>query len=331
MKVPDIWVTIGQRGFNEKNLVNLLQYDIAGIRINTGRSTYPWIYDVIKHLTKLGYPLENIILDIGNTKPRLFMGDKNRIVLRRGDLLTISNQKRDGIIAWISNPYFFEKIQKKDIVYFGDGEFEGTVEEARSDEIALRVLTEGTIGEAVSVGIKGKDYFRFCIPEEEKTKVNCLLEKYPVKLIVSFIENRNNIWRAQEQFPKAISIIPKIETCLAVDGIDDILQVVDWIFIGRGDLGLSMGVERVGIIQKKLVDKAHQVGCRVSVGTGTLDSLKWNEVPLRAEIIDITNSCLSGIDVIALTSETGGSEVPFKAIEYLVKTINYIKTVDFLD
>lgn len=81
-------------------------------------------------------------------------------------------------------------------------------------------------------------------------------------------------------------------------------------------------------MQQNLINKAHQKGCKISVGTGTLDSLKWSEIPLRAEIIDITNSCLKGVDVIALTSETGGSKTPFKAINYLVKILDYIKTVE---
>ena len=56
-----------------------------------------------------------------------------------------------------------------------------------------------------------------------------------------------------------------------------------------------MGIEKIGIIQKEIIQKAQKAGCKISIGTGTLDSLKWSQIPLRAEIIDITNSCLRKI------------------------------------
>lgn len=328
MKTPDIWVTLGKRGFNEENLNDLLQYNIAGIRFNTGRSAYSWIFNAIEHLEKLGYPLKNIMLDIGNTKPRLSLLDKEGINLKIGDLFTISDKEKEGIGAWLPNQLFFKESLKGDTVYFGDGEMEGIVEDVKGDEVLLRMLTDGVLSDSVSIGIKGKNFFHFYISDEEIAAVNQILECYPIRLIVSFVENGDNVRWTQRQFPRAISIIPKIETFSAYNEIDNIIELSDCIFIGRGDLGLSMGIEKIGIMQQNLINKAHQKGCKISVGTGTLDSLKWSEIPLRAEIIDITNSCLKGVDVIALTSETGGSKTPFKAINYLVKILDYIKTVE---
>lgn len=328
MKTPDIWVTVGKRGFNEENFKDLLKYNVAGIRINTGRSTYPWIYNVLKELKELGYPLENVMLDIGNTKPRLSLMDKKEISLRKGDLFIISDKEKEGINAWLPNELFFKETLENDIVYFGDGEIESVVEKTQDNKVVLRILTDGVLGESVSVGIKGKLFFHFYISDSEIAEVNHLLDNYPIQLIVSFVENGDNIRWVKRQFPRAVSIIPKIETFLAIDAIDDILMLSDCIFIGRGDLGLSMGIEKIGIVQQNLINKAHKAGCKVSIGTGTLDSLKWSEIPLRAEIIDITNSCLRGVDIIALTSETGGSRMPFKAIDYLVKILDYIKTIE---
>ena len=88
---------------------------------------------------------------------------------------------------------------------------------------------------------------------------------------------------------------------------------------------MSLGIEKIGIAQKELIEKAHCAGCKVALGTGTLDSLKTNAIPSRAEIIDITNSCLLGVDYIVLTSETGGSKTPYKAINHLEKTLSYLK------
>ncbi|MDR0386180.1 MAG: hypothetical protein LBH60_08900, partial [Prevotellaceae bacterium] len=77
MKVPNIWVTVGRRGFSGNNLKRLSEYDIAGIRINTGRNSYEWIYETVEELSRLNYPVSNILLDIGNTKPRLNLVSKS--------------------------------------------------------------------------------------------------------------------------------------------------------------------------------------------------------------------------------------------------------------
>lgn len=327
MKTPSIWITIGKRGFSEKNFLDLIRPNIDGIRINTGRSSYSWIYDTLEFYKKHGYSTENILLDIGNTKPRLSLLVEKNISLKAGDSFTISDKKSFSADAWLPYDPFFSEICEDDIVYFGDGEIECSVKDIQEHTVELVSTTNGSISDSVAIGIKGKNYFHFNISDEEIKAVNGLLTYFPMRLILSFVENGENIEWAKHKFPNAVSIIPKIETVAAVDNIDGILERSNCVFIGRGDLGLSAGIERIGIIQEVILHKAHKLGCKVSIGTGTLDSLKWSEVPLRAEIVDITNSCLKGVDTIVLTSETGGSTEPFKAIDYLEKVLNYIKKV----
>jgi pyruvate kinase len=233
----------------------------------------------------------------------------------------------DGVDALLQNRRFFEEIKANDIVYFGDGEINSVVEKISQNAVALRSLSEGIFANGVAVGIEGKEFFNFSINEKEISEVTMLLNRFQVSLILSFVENGENIVWAKKCFPKAASIIPKIETVSAVENFENILSQSETVFIGRGDLALSAGIEKTGIIQKQLIAKAKKANCKISLGTGTLDSLKRSEIPLRAEIIDITNSCLEGIDYIALTSETGGSQTPFKSIDFLKKVLDYVKGV----
>ncbi|MCL2650537.1 MAG: pyruvate kinase [Candidatus Azobacteroides sp.] len=332
MKTPKLWVTVDRRGFSSNNdLKKLLEYDVVGIRLNTGRCPYAWIYETIEKLDKLNYPLSQILLDIANTKPRLNLVDKNGIDLIMDSIFVISDRINEGINAVLQNQRFFDEIKVNDIVYFGDGEIEGVVKEISLNTIILQSLSIGKLGDGVAIGIKGKDFFKFCIDEKEISEVNTLLNRFPVSIILSFVENADNIVWAKKHFPRAASIIPKIETVAAVNNIENIMALSDTIFIGRGDLGLSLGIEKIGIVQKILISKAQKAGCKISLGTGTLDSLKWSEIPLRAEIIDITNSCLEGVDYIALTSETGGSFTPFKSIDFTKKILDYVKEIEKMD
>jgi len=49
--------------------------------------------------------------------------------------------------------------------------------------------------------------------------VNNILTKYPIGLILSFIENTNNMIWARTVFPLSSNIVPKIETKTAAENI----------------------------------------------------------------------------------------------------------------
>lgn len=325
MKTPEVWITVGQRGFNDENLKRLCNYEIAAYRINTGRSSLNWAYQTIRKLVSMGIAPKNIYLDIGNKKPRITLQNKDSIEIKIEDIISISHEVTKKADGWLSNCIFFEELSLDDTVYFGDGEIECSVVEITQQTVKLKSLSNGTLTNNVAIGIVGKELVHFHIDSKEIDEINKILLDFPICLILSFVEKSDDIICSKELFPKAHNIVPKIETWSAVENFDSIVDVAKTIFIGRGDLGLSAGLEKIGIIQKQLVLKAHEAGCYVALGTGTLDSLKWSQVPLRAEIIDITNSCYESIEAIVLTSETAGAKQPFKAIDFLMKTLSFIR------
>ena len=172
MKTPQLWVTIDKRGFSKEGLKKLLEYNIAGIRMNTGRCPYTWIYEVLEELSRLNYPLSQILLDIGNTKPRLHLTETNGMELDNGSLFSISDQAKDGVNAILPHKRFFEEVNLNDIVYFGDGEIEAVVEGVHQNTVTLRSLSGGRLGNHVAIGIKGKEFFKFLIDEKEIAEVN---------------------------------------------------------------------------------------------------------------------------------------------------------------
>ena len=328
MKIPEIWVSAGESLLADGNIEKLLQYNIAGIRFNTGRGSYLWIREKIAQLINAGYPPNKILVDIGNKKPRITLTGRSReFSINKGDSFSIYNRQGMDNDICLLNESFFEAAEKGDIVYFGDGETECSVDAANDNEIRLHVRAGGILSNNAPIGIKGKNLARFYIDNEEIVEVNRILEEYPVSVILSFVENAGDILWAKRTFAGAACIVPKIETLAAVENFKEILRQAEIVLIGRGDLSLSAGIEKIGVIQKNLIYKAHKKRRRVAVGTGTLVSLLRSETPVSAEIIDITNSCAEGVDVILLTTETAGSAEPFKAINFLTKTLEYIKGV----
>jgi pyruvate kinase len=117
-------------------------------------------------------------------------------------------------------------------------------------------------------------------------------------------------------------IISKIETAEGVRNIDEILASCDGIMIARGDLGINIPFTELGVVQKRLVKKARDQKKYVIVATQMLQSLLDNYIPMRSDILDVTNACLDGASAVMLCAETAHSEFPERAVSIAKRIID---------
>lgn len=326
MKVPSIIVTVGSAGFNDRNIKQLLDYNISYLRFNTGRCSIDWIIETIGKLKAIGFRDEQFLIDIGNQKARVYFAAGDVFSFSKGEKYTLSSNCNSDVI--LENLQFVRSFYPGDIIIFGDGEIEALVEKQENDTLHICALDSGVEEKGVGIRKKGAFLpFHFGVNQSQVDDVNQLLCTFRAGLILSFVENVENIRFAKKTFPCATSIIPKIETSEAITNLSEICKESETVFIGRGDLALSMGWYKIGYIQQEIIQTAKEFGCKVFLGTGTLNTLQWNPTPSSAEVVDITNSALQNIDCIVLTSETGGSTKPFQSIMQLAKVLTFLGDV----
>ena len=100
-----------------------------------------------------------------------------------------------------------------------------------------------------------------------------------------------------------------------MENLDQILEISDGIIIARGYLGLVLDLEDLVYAQKYIIKKCNLVGKPALLSTQIMESMVTRMRPTRAEVSDISNAILNGIDSLILSPETALGEFYKRATE----------------
>jgi len=101
-------------------------------------------------------------------------------------------------------------------------------------------------------------------------------------------------------------IILKIEKEINLEEIELVCQqnLFDMLLIDRGEIGVNMPYYKIGLYQNNLLDIAKKYNKPTIISTQILESTMNNYIPNRAEILDLTNEVLSGVNGVMFCRET---------------------------
>lgn len=219
-----------------------------------------------------------------------------------------------------------------DTFIIGDGHLELEVIAIHSsNEFIARTCSRGLLTQYTSITIPSlMDQLDPIVPEIDQL-ITQLPKSHPDMVSFSFVRNQAMMHTLMDKLLAVTTptwrpmIIAKIESQEGVRNVDEILEACHGIMVARGDLALNIPFEKMGLIQKRLVAKARQAGKYVIVATGSLQSLAHTALPSRADIIDVTNSCLDGASAIMLCDETAHTEHPERAVAIAKKIISAVE------
>ena len=97
----------------------------------------------------------------------------------------------------------------------------------------------------------------------------------------------------------------------------------DGIMIARGDMGVSLPIYEVPIMQKMIIKKCSKHRDFVITATQMLESMTENLRPTRAEVSDVANAIIDGSDFVMLSGETATGKHPVAAVEMMSNIIKF--------
>ncbi len=318
--------TIGPASSSPSVLGHMIRAGMDVARINFSHGTYEEHLKSIKTIRKVSHSLRRpvaILQDLPGPKLRVGKLASDPMHLRRLDTITLTTKpsKAKGKIP-VAYPDLPKAVRKGDMVYLADGSIRLEVLRTTRDEVEARVLVGGDL-----VSGKGLNLPRLrtrvpAITREDREHLHFGLENNLDIVAVSFVQRAEDIRMARrvaEEKGREIFVVAKIEKKEAVEDLEDIVKEADGVMVARGDLGVELSLERIPIVQKRIIFEANRSAKPVITATQMLESMISSPSPTRAEVTDIANAIIDGSDALMLSEETAIGGYPVEAVRVLQK------------
>ncbi len=325
MKKTKIVATLGPATFDK--IETLIKEGVDVFRLNFSHADHKTHKTTIKKIRETAKKLNSktaILQDISG--PKIRIGEIDGVLeLKRGDKIRlVKKNPKSKYDLTLSYPEIIDHVEVGEYVFFADGSIRTKVIEKHPDYLVLEVKNSGVLSSRKGVNFPHSNLKISAITEKDKKDLIFGAKNGIDIVAISFVNNKNDILTAKKILNENNAnpwVIAKIETKKAVENLDEILEVSDGVMVARGDLGIEVGVEKVPVIQKKIIRRANKLKKPVITATQMLLSMVNSPFPTRAEVSDIANAVMDGSDGVMLSDETTVGKYPIKAVKTLKKVI----------
>jgi len=274
-----------------------------------------------RHIRILG-DLEGYRIRVGRLKGGEPIGVKKRQTI----WLTPENILGEGSLIPFDYREPLTQIKKGQYIYIDDGNIALKVESREKKGLKTKVIIPGVIRERKGINMPDVRLNFKGLTPKDKTDIDFCIENKVDYIAQSFVRNRDDILVLRKHLknhPNKIQVIAKIENREGIKNIDEIIRVCDGIMIARGDMGISIPIYEVPMIQKEIIKECNRSKKFVITATQMLESMTENHIPTRAEVSDVANAILDGSDYLMLSAETAVGLYPVACVEIMNKIIKF--------
>jgi pyruvate kinase len=327
MKKTKIVATIGPVSRKEPVLRKMVEAGLNVARLNFSHGDHEehlGSLSVIRSVSKkLRIPVA-VLQDLSGPKIRIGDFYQDRVSLRAGDEFVLTTKKcvGDEHRAFVNYPNLPKEIEKGKFILLDDGKKKLEVLSVKGDDIRCRIVVGGETKGRRGVNLPGTELKISSLTAKDKRDLEFGVKEGVDFFALSFVRRAEDVHELRAILDRKkckAQIIAKIETEQAIENLDEILKAADGVMVARGDLAVEVPMERVPLLQKRIVHMARELGKPAIVATQMLESMIHAPVPTRAEVNDIANAILDGADAVMLSEETTLGEFPVEAVATMTR------------
>jgi pyruvate kinase len=318
MRKTKIVATLGPASESVEVLEKLLQSGMNVARLNFSHSDFSVHQRRLDNLKeasqKIGLSCA-VLQDLGGPKIRTGNFKTDSVILTVGQLFTLTTDEivGDEKKVSVSYPQLPQEIKIGEFIFLDDGRIKLQVKEASGNDVVCEVLVGGQISGRRGLNLPGSELSVKSLTEKDRADLEFGVSNKVDFVALSFVREASDISELREILTArgcSAKIVAKIETPQAIQNIDEIIRLSDWIMVARGDLAIETPFEKVPIEQKIITEKCNAAGKPTIVATQMMESMVKSERPTRAEASDVANAVLDGAEAVMLSEETAMGENP---------------------
>jgi pyruvate kinase len=327
-----IIATVGPACAQQATLRRMIQEGVSVFRFNFShgsRSSHQRTLDRIARAQRGTGRRVEILQDLAGPRIRTGRLARHRFVrLQPGQRFRLYWGSRPGGRRGVSLDYpgRFNAFRKGQMIYLADGGIHLQVVHAEPDAVETLVVQEGVLGERKGVNIPESSLDFPALSDKDARDLAFAVDNHVDYVAQSFVRSAQDVLEIKRRLAGRLPhcrVIAKIESRDGIRNIAAILKAADGIMIARGDLGISMPIHELPVLQKWIIAACNHLKKPVITATQMLEHMMDHPLPTRAEVSDVANAVIDGSNFVMLSGETAAGERPVEAVRMMRTIIEY--------
>ena len=321
--------TLGPASSNETCLRKMMFAGMNVARLNFSHGKPPEFLNRVSLIRSLNAKYHRHVKLLGDLQGhRIRVGDLTApVLLKKNQIVRLIQQRIKGAHEKIPFDYRGPlcSIKNGHHIFIDDGNIDLEVFGRTKNSLKAKVIAGGLLKEHKGVNIpEARLEFGGISRKDIQDILFC--EKHGVEYIAqSFVRTKKDILDVRKALrgSSRCRVIAKIENREGIKNIDEIIKASDGVMIARGDMGVSLPVYEIPVIQKMIIKKCNGAGKFVITATQMLESMTENLRPTRAEVTDVANAIIDGTDFVMLSAESAVGKYPVETVAMMNDIIKF--------
>ncbi|GAA0948515.1 MULTISPECIES: pyruvate kinase [Streptomyces violaceusniger group] len=329
MRRSKIVCTLGPAVDSYDQLKSLIEAGMNVARFNMSHGSHPEheerYHRVRKASEETGHAV-GVLADLQGPKIRLETFKDGPVELVRGDefIITTEDVEGDRTICGTTYKGLPADVSKGDQVLINDGNVELRVTAVEGPRVRTIVIEGGVISDHKGINLPGAAVNVPALSEKDIEDLKFALRMGCDMVALSFVRDAadvRDVHRVMDEVGRRVPVIAKVEKPQAVANMTEVVAAFDGVMVARGDLAVEYPLEKVPMVQKRLIELCRRNAKPVIVATQMMESMITNSRPTRAEASDVANAILDGADAVMLSAESSVGSYPIETVKVMSRIV----------